>query len=789
MSIAMTCFETFSMIEHLIENFNWSLLYFWRRPVDFLLIEIEEVLAMLPYIEAGRFHELKFRTVEDYITKIDLLRHRATKAMSQDDIRSRSLWLTKIARLAQVAQNLRLSYFDSSLREQPFGILLIGPPGCGKSSSAVRIAQRLCESIGKPLLRSDMVVLNESDDFQSEYRSNHRVVIFDDVAATKPDMDTGNPFRKVIDFINNIRKTSLNPHLELKGNIQIEPEIVICTMNRAGPMNTWSVEPSALFRRFKAVIVLNDEKLGALTTIISTQPNAKNIKEMNLFGKAPAGAEFTNLYDSYGGKATTGSNISLFENKFVDVTTLIPKIIDLYTDHREEQRNFVDFINSTFHEPPTVWKRFQQFLSSYNPWTKKRIVAHETQPMLVDSNTPLLVSQSSSHIDNRDIGTTRETLEPQMGEWSNFLSTDEEVVNFGTLDDDSASTIYEPHHGSDSDNDLVDEFEDDAVLERWFGSRKTNPLHLSLAHMLDSQLNDDKRIYGFNRDHYEELRPLLSDATQVSVLPYGFANGDVEYVASGYAQTIVRPSMYRTYLLEDLDMWYLQTCYDPDFAHPNENEITEIRESKHKDDETTTHDDFNLDNYSDNQESLSHDSCSDDDDSSNDSSVEDVYPHTNIVAVESTSQNDEVLQKMFSCFKFPDMYYNCKNVRQLRTFCKHFSWHFVLEWCLVNGNTPIDAIMWDHENKVLYVVEAKTSASKAQRAKARKQIVNAVNIAASVFLPIDPTIRVVGLLVYHTQKKYVFQTFRGAVLKYWKQECEQNMRRAADATMDYECME
>jgi hypothetical protein len=41
------------------------------------------------------------------------------------------------------------------------------------------------------------------------------------------------PYRKIIDFINNIRKTSLNPNLEMKGKVFIEPDLVIVTTNRA----------------------------------------------------------------------------------------------------------------------------------------------------------------------------------------------------------------------------------------------------------------------------------------------------------------------------------------------------------------------------------------------------------------------------------------------------------------------------------------------------------------------------------------------------------------------------
>jgi hypothetical protein len=80
------------------------------------------------------------------------------------------------------------------------------------------------------------VTLNETDEFQSEFRTHHKVVILDDIAneaapETSAYAAPKNPFRKIIDFINNITKVALNPTLEAKGRVLIKPELVVCTSN------------------------------------------------------------------------------------------------------------------------------------------------------------------------------------------------------------------------------------------------------------------------------------------------------------------------------------------------------------------------------------------------------------------------------------------------------------------------------------------------------------------------------------------------------------------------------
>lgn len=171
----------------------------------------------------------------------------------------------ELMRSYQVSKNnlerVKLGLAKNIIRKQPFGILVSGTPGCGKSFGSLKLAKDLYTAIHGHLDASEVVILNESDDYQSEYRTYHKIVGIDDLGASRSSVTGKDPFRKIIDFINNVCKTAINPHLELKGNVWIEPEIVFATTNIGLPLkfssecNTGSVLcVEAIARRFKLQI-------------------------------------------------------------------------------------------------------------------------------------------------------------------------------------------------------------------------------------------------------------------------------------------------------------------------------------------------------------------------------------------------------------------------------------------------------------------------------------------------------------------------------------------------------
>lgn len=221
------------------------------NPPVFTEDSVDVLLAEKSAVQAGRFELCSYASDAEY-----------------EDALRRAIWFTRWKTwyshrsvlqhraLVDTLQKQRLIAFGSLLRRQPFGILIHGLPGTGKSKAAYELASKLLELTQRPLYQNELIVLNEADQFQSEYRSCHRVVIFDDVASSKLSLESVDPYRKVIDFINNVPRCALNPHLELKGNVRIRPELVILTSNSLDTIPQSQVAPGAALRRFPIKITV-----------------------------------------------------------------------------------------------------------------------------------------------------------------------------------------------------------------------------------------------------------------------------------------------------------------------------------------------------------------------------------------------------------------------------------------------------------------------------------------------------------------------------------------------------
>lgn len=168
----------------------------------------------------------------------------------------RSYYASRLKDLRSLAV-ARVLMAKDFVRIAPYAILLFGGSSVGKSAISNALVRWLLKVNGFDFSPRAIIVLNEFDKFQSEYRAFHSGVIFDDLANGKVDTTEGNPLMKVIQFINNATMSALNPNVELKGNVPIQPKIVIGTTNvKDLKASAYTNEPLSIARRFNVTITV-----------------------------------------------------------------------------------------------------------------------------------------------------------------------------------------------------------------------------------------------------------------------------------------------------------------------------------------------------------------------------------------------------------------------------------------------------------------------------------------------------------------------------------------------------
>lgn len=221
----------------------------WARMITFIM---EWLIALFPFINTGRYAEIGLSsslfssivaivTCLQYFIDVDRL-----TAIDRNMLYRQGFSIKQLFVKHWLREN------NDIIRPQATCILLEGGAGVGKTTCALALVKGLIPDI----LRHEIVVLNEDDDFQSELRSHHRVIILDDVVNTHRNYLQTSPMRRVIDMVNNVPRRALSPDVELKGNIKISPELVILTTNVTVPVLLSFTEcPYSLMRRWHRLIV------------------------------------------------------------------------------------------------------------------------------------------------------------------------------------------------------------------------------------------------------------------------------------------------------------------------------------------------------------------------------------------------------------------------------------------------------------------------------------------------------------------------------------------------------
>lgn len=214
--------------------------------VEFTFLKSHQTL-----INLGRGNEIDDvtydRRVEECIQKTNSLLSSCSRV-------ERAYYSARLAILKDIQCARTLDKKDS-IREKPYGILLFGGSGVGKSAIANSVIRYVLKVNGKDYSPKAIITLNQEDKFQSEFRTHHTGVIMDDVCNTSLDRTEGSPTTPIIMFLNQVPMSALNPNAEMKGMVMIEPDVVCATTNVKDLLsNQLSNEPLSINRRFEVTI-------------------------------------------------------------------------------------------------------------------------------------------------------------------------------------------------------------------------------------------------------------------------------------------------------------------------------------------------------------------------------------------------------------------------------------------------------------------------------------------------------------------------------------------------------
>jgi len=166
----------------------------------------------------------------------------------------RAYYSSRLAILREIQTSRTLSKKEG-IRVKPYGILLFGSSGVGKSAIANALTRYILQINSFDYSPRAVIALNMEDKYQSEFATHHKGVIFDDICNTALDRTDGSPTLPVIMFLNNMTMAALNANADMKGNVMIEPKVVTATTNVKDLLsNQLSNEPLSINRRFEVTI-------------------------------------------------------------------------------------------------------------------------------------------------------------------------------------------------------------------------------------------------------------------------------------------------------------------------------------------------------------------------------------------------------------------------------------------------------------------------------------------------------------------------------------------------------
>lgn len=229
---------------------------------NFKGLELENEYALvsscLPLVRAGNLKKIRNMTDHELDTRIAKL----ATTYNELYLTCREPWERKtienrIRDLTRLRSDFNTIRVQGGLRIQPYGITMYGASSVGKSTVCGISLISILKANNIPCEDQDIVTVNESDKFMSNYQSSVTGVIIDDIGNTKSDFVEKAPTQRIIEMCNNIRSYANMAEIDLKGKVAIEPLVVVMTTNVKNLCaTTYSNEPVSICRRSHVVLTI-----------------------------------------------------------------------------------------------------------------------------------------------------------------------------------------------------------------------------------------------------------------------------------------------------------------------------------------------------------------------------------------------------------------------------------------------------------------------------------------------------------------------------------------------------
>lgn len=248
-----------SVLANCYESRDWSPLLFPVNPIQKWIESVKDLAVEVSNLGANMKQDIVKGLVSKLID-LDLDRDRlAPKALAVGGLIAKEFNAT-----ARTLLTTRLSLdavqATSTLRQEPLGIILFGPPKIGKSffTDILHIINQSAAGLNLKDTTSSYTYTGDTA-FLDGLRSNVRTFILDDVGKNSPKALPMDPaIGTIIGAINTVPYQPNMASLEDKGKITFKPTLVVATtntkhLNAAAYVNT----PNAVWRRFPLVITLS----------------------------------------------------------------------------------------------------------------------------------------------------------------------------------------------------------------------------------------------------------------------------------------------------------------------------------------------------------------------------------------------------------------------------------------------------------------------------------------------------------------------------------------------------